>query len=135
MHTNIYASAAVTVYISPTDPFGYHNYMQSLLTSFSCSFSHSQFIQCSHPFRNLVRQILLGFSLGSKHMFTRFTHFQPLRYNSLTLWAYLAQRHDQQHREKLTHSAIRTSSHKNGRLHHVNTVHVLCTHTRIHVAE
>ena len=44
----------------------------------------------------LGQAILLCFSLGSTHMFTRFTHFQPWWYNSLTLWAYIARRHDQQ---------------------------------------
>ena len=82
-------------------------------------------MQYSHPFRGLVRglvrQILLGFSLGSKYMFTRCTHFQPNWYNSLTLWAYLTRRHDQEHK-KATHK-LQTSSHKNGRLNHVNTVH------------
>ena len=133
MHTNTYARVLLLPFISHQ-----RTLLVTIITCKVCSLVSVALLvirNCSHPFCNLVRQILLGFSLGSKHMFTRFTHSQPLWYNSLTLWAYLAQRHDQQHREKLTHSAIRTSSHKNGRLHHVNTVHVLCTHTRIHVAE
>ena len=49
-----------------------HTKGNSSLTSFTGSFSSlSQFVQQSHPFRGLVRQILLGFSLGSKHMLTR----------------------------------------------------------------
>ena len=59
--------------------------MHSLLVSVALSVVFSNW---------LGQAILLGFSLGSTHMFTRFTHFQPCWYNSLTLW--VARRHDQQ---------------------------------------
>ena len=74
---------------------------QSALHFLSCShlctvcplISVVRFMQHSHLLPDL-RQILFGFSLGSKHMFIRFTHFQLRWYNSLTLWAYLPRRHD-----------------------------------------